>query len=366
MTLRGWRRADGYAGLEPRRQLDYRLLPALRVAGVRWVQRNPSTIAGLSRRADSRADDRLAGSARPAAPGAAGHADPNQQPPRRRHRAICPDTTALCEVPLGPARLEAGHGRADGRAARADWRSRSIAPPRNCWSWPKAITPAGTPPSTACRETLYRVNGDFMGCVVGPGKHRVMLSFRPDSLDRGWLTSWIWAGPVVRLFPRRPWPAETDNLEEHVPRPADHATSMPSTLGRARRTRQTLVQRRAAGLQRGPGAAAPGRPHRRVLDACPVEIRDHFRRRRLARREPASPRPVGGRQRPHPRHPPFAELRAPGGGAGGTGPRPRRRRRADGLRHAGRPRSHSALPGPMAGRLRRGLCHPRRSARKIC
>ena len=47
--LAGWYRADGYAGLEPRRQLDYRQLAALRVAGVRWVRRNTSnaTIEGL-------------------------------------------------------------------------------------------------------------------------------------------------------------------------------------------------------------------------------------------------------------------------------------------------------------------------------
>ncbi len=48
-TMTGWRRADGYAGLEPRRRLDYGLLPALRVAGVRWVAHGPTTddIAGL-------------------------------------------------------------------------------------------------------------------------------------------------------------------------------------------------------------------------------------------------------------------------------------------------------------------------------
>ena len=48
-TLSGWRRADGYAGLEPARQLDYHRLPALRLAGVRWVKHDPSTfgIAGL-------------------------------------------------------------------------------------------------------------------------------------------------------------------------------------------------------------------------------------------------------------------------------------------------------------------------------
>ena len=36
-------------------------------------------------------------------------------------------------------------------------------------------------------QAVYRVNGDFMGCVVGPGKHRVMLSFQPASLGAaGW------------------------------------------------------------------------------------------------------------------------------------------------------------------------------------
>ncbi|HEY4759653.1 MAG TPA: hypothetical protein VIH42_03650, partial [Thermoguttaceae bacterium] len=39
IVLRGWPRADGYAGLEPEQLLDYHQLPALRVAGVRWVLR---------------------------------------------------------------------------------------------------------------------------------------------------------------------------------------------------------------------------------------------------------------------------------------------------------------------------------------
>ena len=38
-------------------------------------------------------------------------------------------------------------------------------------------------------QDVYRVNGDFMGCLVEPGKHRVVLDFQPDSLERGWLAS---------------------------------------------------------------------------------------------------------------------------------------------------------------------------------
>jgi uncharacterized membrane protein YfhO len=38
-------------------------------------------------------------------------------------------------------------------------------------------------------EELFRINGDFMGCVVGRGKHCVTMNFEPSSLQRGWLAS---------------------------------------------------------------------------------------------------------------------------------------------------------------------------------
>ena len=49
MVMAGWYRADGYAGLEPQRELDYACLPALQVAATAWVKRDPATsqIAGL-------------------------------------------------------------------------------------------------------------------------------------------------------------------------------------------------------------------------------------------------------------------------------------------------------------------------------
>jgi uncharacterized membrane protein YfhO len=36
----------------------------------------------------------------------------------------------------------------------------------------------------AARETL-RVYGDFLGCLVDPGQHRMALTFAPDSARRG-------------------------------------------------------------------------------------------------------------------------------------------------------------------------------------
>ncbi|MBN2580607.1 MAG: hypothetical protein JXB10_16600, partial [Pirellulales bacterium] len=43
IILRGYDRADGYLGLEPKKLLDYRCLSTLRVAGVRWVQKDFTT-----------------------------------------------------------------------------------------------------------------------------------------------------------------------------------------------------------------------------------------------------------------------------------------------------------------------------------
>jgi hypothetical protein len=37
--------------------------------------------------------------------------------------------------------------------------------------------------------TVYRINGDFLGCVVEPGNSEVRLEFRPDSLLRGRLVT---------------------------------------------------------------------------------------------------------------------------------------------------------------------------------
>src|SRR5205085_7573833 len=35
-----------------------------------------------------------------------------------------------------------------------------------------------------------RVNGDFLGCVVGPGQHRVTFRFWPPSFEYGlWMTA---------------------------------------------------------------------------------------------------------------------------------------------------------------------------------
>jgi uncharacterized membrane protein YfhO len=39
--------------------------------------------------------------------------------------------------------------------------------------------------------SVYRVNGEFLGCVAEPGQHRIILAFQPESLEGGRLTSCI-------------------------------------------------------------------------------------------------------------------------------------------------------------------------------
>jgi hypothetical protein len=47
---------------------------------------------------------------------------------------------------------------------------------------------------------LVRVYGDFMGCVVPGGIHRVHFVFAPESLRRGKLLSWTGAGLLTGLY----------------------------------------------------------------------------------------------------------------------------------------------------------------------
>ncbi|MBN1396192.1 MAG: YfhO family protein [Pirellulales bacterium] len=185
MILRGWARADGYSGLAPGRRLDYRLLPALRVAGVHWVNKNRSTavVAGLKPFDDHwmRVPEplnrvRLVSQTRTSADPAADIS------------TINPNVTALVEAPLvlpssepgevvlaedRPGRLEID---VDCPAAQLLVVAESHHP-----GWRATID--GRP----CK--VYRVNGDFIGCLTERGKHRVVLEFRPRSLQRGWTAS---------------------------------------------------------------------------------------------------------------------------------------------------------------------------------
>ena len=185
MTLAGWHRADGYAGLEPARRLDYRQLSALRVAGVRWVKRGESTdaIEGLSRHDDHWLEVpgplprvRLVSSARPTAD------------PAREITRIPIESAALVELPLDLP------GGPPGRAALVAERPGKLqvrvdCPARQLLVVSESYHPGWKAEVDGRPQPVLRANGDFLGCVVGAGAHEVVLEFRPQSLRRGRLVS---------------------------------------------------------------------------------------------------------------------------------------------------------------------------------
>jgi len=196
MTLAGWHRADGYAGLKPRRLLDYRSLPALRAAGVRWVRHGPTTkrIENLIPRGQSwrevpRPLDRVR---------MVGRIECSDNPARDLGR-IDLETTALAEVPIALPKTEPGSARllhdrpgrlvvgCEGPAPQMLVIAESFHP-----GWQARVD------QTAAR--VWRINGDFMGCLVGAGEHVVVLEFRPRSLHRGRIVSCLGLGLVAICF----------------------------------------------------------------------------------------------------------------------------------------------------------------------
>jgi hypothetical protein len=185
MVMAGWYRADGYAGLEPQRQLDYASLPALQVAATAWVQRDAATahIPGLVARGDQWLEvpeplPRIRLVTRAVA----------SRDPGRDIQQIDVRTTALTEYPLDlppatPGSVEVTTDRPGQLDLVVTTPTRQLLVDSESYhpGWQAVV--GGTP------RPVLRVNGDFLGCVVGPGKETVSLAFRPESLRWGRLAS---------------------------------------------------------------------------------------------------------------------------------------------------------------------------------
>jgi hypothetical protein len=190
IVMRGWSRADGYAGLEPQRLLDYKFLPALRVAGVRWVRRGPTTndISGLIPRDDIwsevpdplarvRLVDRIIASSHPAADIA----------------KIDVDSEALCEVSLAlPPAVPGSASLVEYLPGRLSIRTN--APSAQLLVVAESYHPGWKATVNGSPAQVFCINGDFMGCLVGPGTQSVMLQFQPASLRTGRLISYLGLG----------------------------------------------------------------------------------------------------------------------------------------------------------------------------
>ncbi len=175
--LCGWRATDGYAGLTPRRRLDYTAVPALRLSGA-------TALATVNRSG-------------PVPEVKGWRTVPNPLPRVRlltraqvssRPEADCErvelETTALVEedlrlLPGPPGRAEL-LGERNGRMVietQAESRQLLVVADSFHPGWQAHID--GQP------ARVLRVNGDFLGCVVPPDRHRVEFDFRPASLRHG-------------------------------------------------------------------------------------------------------------------------------------------------------------------------------------
>jgi hypothetical protein len=193
MLLRGWSRADGYAGLEPQRTRDFRNLAALQVAGVRWVRRGPETqqIAGLTPRDEDWLEvpdplPRVRLTAKPAA-----EPQTYTAPGWARLMADRPGRIEVALQSAGPQTLVIAESHHPG--------------------WQVAVD--GRPRPLLCAE------GGFLGCAMGPDDRTVVFTFRPQSLRRGWfntllglglLGGWMLAA-LGRPARRRPPPTDAAN-----------------------------------------------------------------------------------------------------------------------------------------------------------
>jgi len=206
LVLAGWHRADGYAGLDPRKQLDYGRLAALRAAGVRWVKRGSRTarIAGL----------------RPCGPNWLEVPEPLDR------------VRLATKKKKGPGLFCAKHP--SGRSGKTNQVPFSFSSVRvlddrpgclhircDCPSPQLLVVAESYHPGWQARvegepRHVFRVNGDFIGCIVGPGLEHVELTFRPPSLRRGRLASLAGLGLLgccLVCFGHRPRPRPPEEDE---------------------------------------------------------------------------------------------------------------------------------------------------------
>jgi hypothetical protein len=193
MLLAGVERADGYAGLEPARLLDYRKSDALRTAGVRWVlgDGGASIPIGL----EPAGDDwwqvpgtlprlRLATRAVHGSTSTDALTDPNAALVDRPVELPPSEPGALSVLVDRPGRLDL--------AVSAPRTQLLVVADSFHPGWRAQVAGQDRP--------VVRVNGDFMGCVVPPGEHLVRWRFEPDSLRLGRWVSGLGLGLMLCLF----------------------------------------------------------------------------------------------------------------------------------------------------------------------
>jgi len=202
---------DGYAQLLPARQLDYLRLDTLQAAATDWVWRNKKNagIGGLRDRGgawlevpDPLPAVRMVSRARASS-------DPAGDLPKIdwRNTVLTEEAMDLPPAPAGNAQM------VDRRPGRFELTT--DAPSQQILAIAESYHPGWRAMVDGTSRPVFRVNGDFLGCLVGPGKQHVMFVFQPASLRYGWRitlaavaicsawTAWLSLLAAVAMIARR-------------------------------------------------------------------------------------------------------------------------------------------------------------------
>ena len=181
ILLAGYSRIGGYMGLVPRRQLDYRNEKVLRLASVNWLavgdaesapEQNNNSGHGFRRLAESLPPLRLVSRAE------------CWQQPQQGIDAVDIRTTAVVQRPLELPLSDPGTVRVVSNKPGVLHCDTQTAD-RQLLIVAQNFHPGWKATIDDCPVSVWRVYGDFMGCVVPAGRHAVRLEFRPDSQRTG-------------------------------------------------------------------------------------------------------------------------------------------------------------------------------------
>ncbi len=185
ILLCGGSRVDGYAGLLPRRQLDYRTPAALSAAGVQWVHRRAAAQLADEQLLSEKVGDSRWFQLGDAAPRA--HLVTTATPsvnPQQDLVALDLNSEALVERPLSLPQSLAGIAtllcdRPGNVQLHTLAPTRQLLVTTECFhdGWQVAIDGQAS--------DALRVNGDFLGCVVPAGPHTIAFRFDPRSREWG-------------------------------------------------------------------------------------------------------------------------------------------------------------------------------------
>jgi hypothetical protein len=250
VLLRGWQRADGYAGLDPAKQLDYSEPAALQVAGVRWLAADAATRLQTSGHKGwmAKKEKSLVVPTEPVMKLGSSTLWLRLRNPQPLAWLV--DRTVVSENPATDIAkisvtkealvdkdsyvLQAKDNLSDSTTAELPEQNQSDATTNVEANSTGTVTTISDSPgdfafSANClteqflvvgesyhagwkatvdgqSKPVARADGDFMGVVVEPGEHKIDLKFQPESLRYGRLTSAFGLGLMVVLLVTVGWP----------------------------------------------------------------------------------------------------------------------------------------------------------------